>query len=556
MAGLVSTFFGIRVRARSFGFTLSEGTGMRLRWHTIRTSFAVSLLGMVGCAVSGGTRQREDRVALEEPRSPIPVSVAGALPEPNRMPQAATRLQSEREAEPIRLVGRDEERDTSEVAHSADAIPDEFVDIPSDSELTLTLYDVIGLALRTSPDVGSAMGQLQIADATLDRARAEFYPKLGISEAYGISNNPVQAFMFRLNQSQFQFNQDFNQPKAIDDFHTQVRVAHRLYAGGRRLAEEAAAVEGVSAASHGLAAVQNQLVYHVAEAYYRLLQARELVGVRTEAVEQVRRHLHIVRTRYKAQTAVKSDVLSVEVRLAEVREALISSRNQVELAWAVLASVIGTPVDRQPLPSQVPTAPWSNHVDEIQQSVAEALGRRPEMGQLASRRAAAASRVVAARAGKRLSVDFVTDYDVFTGDFAQGNDSFFTGLVAELNLFDGGRSASEVRQAMGRVRQLEAEQRRVALDIELDVRRAYLQLDDAQQRLQVTSQAIGQARESLREIEVRYRRQAVTVVELIDAQVALSNARVRDANARAEVEVARAALERSIGRLTDFVGTI
>ena len=529
---------------------------MRSRWPTIRTSFAVSLLGIVGCAVSGGAGHREDRVALEEPRSPIQASVAGSLPEPDRLPRAAIGLRSERKAEPIRLVSKEEELDVPQDVDSPATLPDELVDIPSDSELTLTLYDVIGLALRTSPDVRSAMGQLQIADATLDRARAEFYPKLGVSEAYGISNNPVQAFMFRLNQAQFQLNQDFNRPKAIDDFHTQVRVEHRLYAGGRRLAEEDAAIEGVSAASYGLAAVQNQLVYHVAESYYRLLQARELVGVRVEAVEQVRRHLHIVRTRYQAQTAVKSDLLSVEVRLAEVREALISSRNQVELAWAVLASVIGTPVDRQPLPSQVPAAPWSDHVDEIQQSVAEALGRRPEMGQLASRRAAAASRVAAARAGKRLSVDFVTDYDVFTGDFSRGNDSFFTGLVAELNLFDGGRSASEVRQAMGRVRQLEAERRRLALDIELDVRRAYLQLDDAQQRLQVASKAIEQARESLREIEVRYRRQVVTVVELIDAQVALSNARVRDANARAEVEVARAALERSIGRLTDFVGAI
>jgi len=453
-------------------------------------------------------------------------------------------------------VSRNAEPDAAEGTGLTALLPGEAVEVPSDSEPTLTLYGVIDLARRANPDIRSATEQLRVADATLERARAEFYPKLGISEAYGISNSPVQAFTFQLNQAQFQFNHNLNHPKAIDDFHTQVRVAHRLYAGGKRLAEEDAAADGVSAANYALAAVENQLVYRVAEAYYRLLQARELVRVRAEAVDQVQRHLRIVRARFQAQTAVKSDVLSVQVRLAEVREALISSQNHVELGWAVLASVIGRPIDRQPLPRQVPAAPWSNHVDEVQRSVAEAIGRRPEVGQLISRRAAAASGVAAARAAKRPSIDFVTDYDVYTGDFTRGNDSFFTGLVARLNLFDGGRTASDVRRAMGRVRQLEARRKRLTLDIELDVRRAYLQLDGAQQRLQVASQAIRQARESLREIEVRYRRQAVTVVELMDAQVALSNARVRQTNARAAVEIARAALERSIGRLTDFVGKI
>jgi outer membrane protein TolC len=76
-------------------------------------------------------------------------------------------------------------------------------------------------------------------------------------------------------------------------------------------------------------------------------------------------------------------------------------------------------------------------------------------------------------------------------------------------------------------------------------------LISAKQRLEVTTRAIEQARESLREIEVRYRGQAATITQLLDSQVALSNARVRRANAAAEVEIARAALQRAIGRLTD-----
>ena len=415
----------------------------------------------------------------------------------------------------------------------------------------LSLFQVIDLTLQANPDIHTASAQIAIADATLMRARAEFYPTLDLSESYGISNNPVQAFMFQLNQAQLQFNQDFNNPGTFGNFDTQLRVKHRIYAGGRRLAEEDAARCKLAAAGLGLQAVRNQLIYRVAEAYYRLLQADELLHVRKQAVEQVEHHLQIVQARYRAETAVKSDVLTVEVRLAEVREALIHAHNQTELAWSILESVTAVPLGRQPLPAEVPEAPWMEYATEVEAAVAEAINRRPEITQMSRMRSAAASNVEVARSGERVTVDFVTDYNVYTGDFLHGNDSFFTGLIVNLNLFDGKRTISDVRKACSQLRELKARQKRLVLDIELEVRRSYLQLDDARQRLQVTSQAIEHAKESLREMEVRYRGQTATITQLIDAQMALSNVQVRRTNARAELEVARTSLQRSLGRLTD-----
>jgi len=418
----------------------------------------------------------------------------------------------------------------------------------------LTLDEAIRLALAANPDLVAAAEQLTIAELTLLRARAEFYPRLGISEAYGVTNNPVAAFTFQLNQAQLDLGQDFNNPATLDDFHTQLRLEHNLYAGQRRQHELHAAQAEVSAWTCDLAAVQNQLVFHVAEAYYRLLQARDLVLVRREAVSQVEQHLQIVQSRFRNETAVMSDVLTVEVRLAEVREALISAENQLQLAWAVLHNVTGTAIAPRPLPAVIPAAPWNEHAALVEAAVSEALAARPEVSALANRRQAAAENALATEAGKRLAVDLLGDYDVYTGDFQQANDSFFTGVVFRLNLFDGGRTRVEANRAVARVRQLEARARRLVLDIELDVRRAHLAMVDAEERLRVATQAIAQAAESLREIEVRYRGQTATITELVDAQVALSNARVRRTNAQADVEIAQAALERAIGRLTAALG--
>jgi outer membrane protein len=253
----------------------------------------------------------------------------------------------------------------------------------------LTLLEVINFARVANPDLRTASERLQLADALLARARAEFYPRLGVGEDYGVTNNPVNVFSFLLNQGQLSLSRDFNHPPTLGNFHTQALVQQGLYTGGRRLAQARSAEAQRDAAGLALAAVQNELVFRVAEAYYRLLQARDLVEVREAAVKQVQQHLEIVKVREKAGTAVKSDVLTVEVRLAEAQEALITARNQVELAWAVLENVTGTTVARRPLPKEVPAAPWAEHVGQVEVAVAEALQRRPEAGELASRRQAA-----------------------------------------------------------------------------------------------------------------------------------------------------------------------
>ncbi len=424
---------------------------------------------------------------------------------------------------------------------------------PGQVDGVLTLSAAIRRAFEANPDLVSAAEQIAAADASLGRARADFYPRLGVSEQYGVSNNPVTAFTFQLSQAQLNLMQNFNRPPTTDDFHTQFRLQQNVFSGQRRWHAVHAAEAQSAAATLNLAALQNTLVFQVAEAYYRLLQARNLVAVRREAVAQVQQHLEIVETRFRNDTAVKSDVLTVEVRLAEEREGLITAQNQLELAWAVLENVIGASLGDPGVPESIPLAPWSERVENLEAALAAAAGERAEIGALASQREAAAEDVLVAEAAKRPTVDAVADYDIFTGDFQRGNDSFFVGVICQLNLFDGGRTRTDVARAAAKLRELQARERRLMLDIELDVRRAYLQLEDARERLKVAEQAIEQARESLREVEVRYRGQSATITQLIDGQVALSNARVRRTNARADLEIAAAALERAVGRLTNVV---
>jgi outer membrane protein TolC len=431
-----------------------------------------------------------------------------------------------------------------------------------------TLNEAFQAALAANPDLQAARERTRIAEAVLARARADYYPTLVWNENYLASNNPLNRFSYLLQQGATDPFLLFSPPSVVDNLQTDLHFQQDLYSGGLRAARSGAAGAEAEATRFALAAVRNQTLYQVAEGYYRLFQAGELIAVRRQAVAQVESELAAVRARVRAQTAVESDALQVEVRLAQVREALVTALNQQELTWAILENVVGARLGHRPLPETLPPAPWSDRIDAVESAVAqairsaddeaeaavnEALGKRPEVGQVESQRKAAEERVRAARAGKLPSVGLVSDYNFFTGSTGLGRQSFFVGLVGSLNLCDGGRTKANVEQAKAQLREILARDRRVRLDVELDVRRAYLQLKDARERLRVAASAVANAEAALRQIESRYANQTATVTQLIEAQVGLTDARVRVTNARAEIEVARAALQRAVGRFTDLL---
>ena len=437
----------------------------------------------------------------------------------------------------------------------------------------LTLAEAIQVALQSSPDLQAAVARTEIAEQTLARARADFFPVLTLSQEYQVSNNPLNVFSYELEQGRLgrltpssiplaisgtppQLTLPpglLNLPSTYDNFHTQVRAEQTLYNGGLRLARTRSAEAEREAARFGLAAVHNTLVFQVAEAYYRLFQAEELVQIRREAVAPVEEELQAVQARLRAQSAVQAEVLQVELRLAEVREALITAVNRRELARAVLENVVGASVAGRDLPASLPAAPWSGHATEVERAVAEALQQRPELGEASSRQQAAEQRVRAAQAGRYPTLGLVTDYDVFTPDFHSGKDSFFVGLALGITLCDAGRTTASIRQAEAQVREIILRNRRLQLDIELDVRRAYLELKDARERLAVTAAAVASARERLRQVESQHRNQRPATAQLLEAQVELTEARVRHTTAGAEIEIARASLERAAGRLARFL---
>jgi TolC family type I secretion outer membrane protein len=412
----------------------------------------------------------------------------------------------------------------------------------------LTLDQAINLALEQSPDMEATRRRLEAANALVTQAEAGFYPKINFGEQYTDTNNPVGAFMSVLNQRRFDFGLDFNNPDPTDNFNTKLSLTQPLFNGGRTVIGRRIAQTNVARMSEELRRVHNDLRFEVTQAYFVILQAQELVKVQRESVTQVEAQLKIAQARFQAGTAVLSDVLNVEVRLAEVQEELIKAENRFALAQAAFNTVLGVEIEREFLlspESQLP--PLEKTLEEV---LTTSLERRPEVASIQRGVKINEEQVKLAQAGFLPTLNLVVSYDLDTEDFSAVEESWQVGVVFQINLFDGFATTAKVRESRQNLEESKALERRVKLNIQLEAKEAFLNLQEARDRVQVATKSVQQAEESLRIIEIRYRGEIALVTELIDAQVALTAARTRLVTALFAEQIALARLQRAIGGLT------
>jgi outer membrane protein len=264
-------------------------------------------------------------------------------------------------------------------------------------------------------------------------------------------------------------------------------------------------------------------------------------------VALVEEQLRIARSRFEAGSAQRSDVLSVEVRLAEAAEAVVVARNAGERALTALRSLAGVratePFSLAEAPGfRVPPVEEAKHLEV-------ALASRPEVarGMRGVDLARAEVGLREADRGAMVSVFGSWDFDDRGGELSSSRESRTGGVLVDVPVFEGGRTEAQIAVAKAHVREAEERLRGVLLMVETDVRRAELDLSEAEERLRVTEKSEQQAEEALSMIRARYESGAATVTESLDAETALTGARVRRVAARYEVERATADLRRAMG---------
>ncbi|MBI3610371.1 MAG: TolC family protein [Nitrospirae bacterium] len=418
---------------------------------------------------------------------------------------------------------------------------DVFAEEPSATVGRLTLQEVVEIALSHHPSLLAARGALQVQQARVGEARANFLPQLKLRSDYSraTANTAPSTLSGSSNTSSDRSNTAFN------NYSANLSLEQLIYDFGKTDAAVESARENLQGSDLSEEASRQTVAVNVKVAYFGLLAARRLVQVDEETVRQFELHLEQVEGFHRAGTRARFDVTKAEVDLTNARLDLIKARNAEEVARATLANAMGLP-DR-PIGELEELLGFKKVEISEGQAVGAALTTRPELLSFSAQRRAAEASVRSAQRSYFPVLSGIADYTYRGQDFPLVW-NWDAGVNLTFPIFSGYLTQSQVAEARANLVVIGANEEVLRQNIILEIHQAFSNLKEAEERVQTSEVVVRQAEENLDLANGRFQAGLGASVERTDAQVLLTNAKTTRVQALYDYRVAESRLQKAMGR--------
>jgi Outer membrane protein len=195
----------------------------------------------------------------------------------------------------------------------------------------------------------------------------------------------------------------------------------------------------------------------------------------------------------------------------------------------------------------------------LKQSFEECLNiaqeSRPEI-KISSFKAAQAGKLVRVAQSDYLpSLSLVGNYTRYgdnpsvSGSDFQNAETWYVMAVASWNFWEWGKTKFRVDASKARENQAIDAAKELNDQITLEIKNAYLILQETEKQIAVSQKVIEQAEENFRISEERYKERVATSTEVLDAQTLLTRAKSEYANALGDYNINYARLQRAMGTI-------
>jgi outer membrane protein TolC len=276
----------------------------------------------------------------------------------------------------------------------------------------------------------------------------------------------------------------------------------------------------------------DQVITTVRQQFYQIILNKALIGVQEESVHLLESQLKDQQNRFEAGTVPRFNVLQAEVALANQQPALISARNNFRISQLQFAKTLGLDFDPRfgENPGIVCKGELAYQPREIALEDAIQMGkeRRPFLKQQKANVQNQRQQVGVAVGGFFPTINANGAYEwessPFSSDISQVNKGWFWGGTGTWNIFDGLATVGRVVQQRALLSQSQITFDDSVRQVELEVQQSYANLQRDQETIQSQEKTVEQAKEAFRLASARLGAGAGTQLDVLNAQVALTQA--------------------------------
>ena len=397
----------------------------------------------------------------------------------------------------------------------------------------INLDKAIEMALKTNPTVKISEADSSVAKAQKDEAKASRWLSIDYT------HKTARGGYYDPDPSSSQY--------APRNSHTNGFTASiPLYTGGKLSGTIEQAVQNYKSSEYGVDESYQAVKLSATNGYYAVLQAIDTVKLSKDSVERLSAHLQNVQAQYDVGVVAKVDVLRSQVELADAEQTLIKAQNAYDLAVADLNNIIGLPHGTDLKVTE--SLQYNKYDNPMENCINFALANRPELFQAEAGIEAAKAAVKVAKSGYMPQVAASASNDWSSTSWpGDDNQNWGVGVSVSMNVFDSGVTAAKVNASEASLYKAEETYRQTKDSVQLDVRNNYLILREAEKRIATSKVAVDSAEEDYRISQLRYQAGVGTNIDVMDAQVALTQAKNNYVQALYDYNTSSAALAKAMG---------
>jgi outer membrane protein len=384
-------------------------------------------------------------------------------------------------------------------------------DLSANEGTLLTLKDCINIALKQSPLIRTSELDIDASSEGYKASRGAILPRLDLNASYLKENQDIPFIPAQSTKIPAKFSDE------VYSWNISMKIP--LYEGGRLWSQ--INVSSVEKEIQGLKrdfTIQD-VIANVTNTFNKLLQLKELRSAYQKSVEALERQRENTSLLVKTGRAANIELLRIDVQLANERQNLIKTEEAMNRTKNTLAFLMGI--------KSIEGIEVSGSLEKNERlesvNVDELIRARPDVLLLEKRVAQSKIKVDIASSKRYPSVSLVGNYGNRAGSGMNDREEVWeAGVVASLNIFDGGITSAEIRREKILLEKAKEELRQTELRARLEIENALSLLKEAEERLKASEKAVAQSEEALRIEELKYKTGAGTITDVLLAQSAMS----------------------------------
>ena len=293
---------------------------------------------------------------------------------------------------------------------------------------------------------------------------------------------------------------------------------------------------------------RNALISELVERYFGLALAQQVVAVRQQVVDGVRRHLEDARALEKNGMIAQSERLYVEFKMAEAERELANAELQAQTIASALNSTLGQDNAWQPVTSMFIV----DRVEDVAYYQDLAQDRNPLLNQVSLKRQLAEEGVRARRSDFLPQVAAIGGGSFYNYQVAGLVPRWAVGVGVNIKIFDGLNREYKYSAAKQTVRRVGALQNKAGKDISVLVEKLYNQMMNYRNQMTSIDASLNFAEEYLRMKNAAFLEGMSSSSDLIDAELNLAGVRTERLQAAYNFDLLLAQLLETAGISDEF----